>query len=165
MRSLCASNTQDIHGPNGHDRSRCTPIPGAKTGTWFLLCCRLCLSHKWRVDDEDEDDDAAHRGKINSRDLNQAMRVRFGAERILHVRIENQVLDWVRRVVPFFPSRILSVTVWSEGLSWGVDCLGSGIWDLGLLYIGTLGLSWVWGTSPGLPAQWTLVLSGFWAWI
>jgi len=57
-----------------------------------------------------------------------------------------------------------------HGLEWGAELRGrlSGLGDLEsgiVIYIGNLGLSWVWGTSPGLPAQWTLVLSGFWAWI
>lgn len=58
-----------------------------------LISPPLFVTQMKRADDEDEDedDDAADRGKITSRNLNQAMRVGLGEDRILHVRAQNQV--------------------------------------------------------------------------
>jgi len=90
----------DMLGPNGHYRSRSTPIPEAKKRDLISLHSRtvfVCHTNEelmmkmrtmtLRIGSE--------RGKINSRDLNQPLRVRSGADRILHVRAENQVRDWV----------------------------------------------------------------------
>jgi len=162
MRSLCANKTQDLMATIDHDAR---PSLGRKQGLDFsavaVFVCHtneeLMMKMKTmtlRIGGRSTLETSIRRwgfGSVRTGFFTFGLRIRFWFG----------FGEWFL----FFASRILSVTVWSEGLSWGVDCLGSGVWNLRLLYIGTLGLSWVWGTSPGLTAQWTLVLSGFWAWI